>query len=461
MHKTLPFTAKVPVTGSYDAIVAGGGPAGCAAALSAARMGLSVQLLESEGCLGGTAVSGLVSHWLGGRTEDCSRWVVGGIFRELSEEGASRGFAEIPRPEPGGGYNPRGWNTGRGGVLTAGIPIDPNGMSLLYEEKMEQAGVHLLLKTTCIDIFQRDNGISHGVFHNKSGLQAAEGKVFIDATGDADLAFLSGCDTRLGREEDRLMTPVTLQFHSNRIDGRALKEYIDKNDAPRFLEEIEKWQDDGIWPFAWNRFITVRLLDDDTFLVNSPRITGIDGTDGESVTRGITMGRKEIYQLLDIMRNHIPGCGKARIKAVASSLGVRETRRIRGAFELSVDDLVSGAGFPDTVGFSAYCWDLPDPEKPSHQPMSGKTRKKAITPIPYRIMLPEPVTNLICPGRAVSVERDVLGPIRVMAPAMAMGEAAGNAAYRAVREGVAFKDVPIRELRGDLAESGAVVDFEE
>ena len=461
LRKTLPYTAKIPVTGSYDAVIAGGGPAGCAAALAAARRGLSVLLLESEGCLGGMAASGLVSHWLGGRTEDGQRWVAGGICRELAEEGTARGFAEIPLPKPGKGYDPRGWNPDTGGVLTAGIPVDPNGMALLYEEKMRDAVVSFLLKTTVLDVFQRDSEITHAVFHNKSGLQAAEGKVFIDATGDADLAQLSGCETVLGREEDRLSAPVTLQVHMERIDGKALKKYIDKNDAPRFLDEIEVWQKEGIWPFSWNRFITVQLLDDDTYLVNSPRITGIDGTDGQSVTQGFMAGRKEIYQLLEIMRKHIPGCSDARIKSVASRLGVRESRRIRGDFILTVDDLITGAEFPDTIGFSAYCWDLPDPKNPSLQPMDGRSRKKKITPIPYRVMIPKPADNLICPGRAVSVERDVLGPVRVMAPAMAMGEAAGAAAYHAVRNNLAFSALDIQKLRSDISNAGGVVDFRE
>ena len=129
-------------------------------------------------------------------------------------------------------------------------------------------------------------------------------------------------------------------------------------------------------------------------------------------------------------------------------MGIRETRRIIGEYVLTVDDLVSGKIFPDSIGFTMYGWDLPEPRKPSCQPLHEQEIKKPpVTPIPYRIMVPKPITNLICPGRAVSVERHVLGPLRVMAPVVAMGEAAGTAARQVIREGVSFRDVDTDVLR--------------
>ena len=175
-------------------------------------------------------------------------------------------------------------------------------------------------------------------------------------------------------------------------------------------------------------------------MINTPRICGIDGTDGRSLSEGMQRGRAEALQLLAVMRKHFPGFAGARLKAVAPLLGVRETRRIVGDYVLTVDDLVSGRPFPDVIGFTSYGWDLPDPKKPSYQPMhEERIRKSPLTPIPYRIMVPRPIVNLICPGRAVSVERDVLGPLRVMAPCMAMGEAAGAAARQVVQEGLPFR----------------------
>ena len=138
------------------------------------------------------------------------------------------------------------------------------------------------------------------------------------------------------------MTPVTLQVHMDHIDKEALAAYIRANKAPRLLDEIQQWTAAGDWPFDWNRFISVMLTEPDTFMINSSRVVGVDGTDGRSITDGIVRGRREKYQLLDIMRRRIPGCSEARIKAMASRLGVRETRRIIGAYVLSVDDVTAG-----------------------------------------------------------------------------------------------------------------------
>jgi hypothetical protein len=138
---------------------------------------------------------------------------------------------------------------------------------------------------------------------------------------------------------------------------------------------------------------------------------------------------------------------------------VRETRRIVGDFVYTVADVLAGRDFEDTIAFSGYSWDLPDPKRPSHQPMhERKVRlKRPYTPVPYRCLVPRPIENLICPGRAISVERDVLGPLRVMAPCFAMGEAAGLAAAQVIHDGVAFKDVEVKRLRQSLAGNGAIV----
>ncbi|MEK6794944.1 MAG: FAD-dependent oxidoreductase, partial [Spirochaetota bacterium] len=153
-------------------------------------------------------------------------------------------------------------------------------------------------------------------------------------------------------------------------------------------------------------------------------------------------------------RKYFPGMAHAEIKAVAADLGVRETRRINGEYRLTVDDLVTGKDFPDTIGFSAYGWDLHP--RPGETAVNGYTTPKPeLTAIPYRIMIPKGASNVICPGRAVSVERHVLGPLRVMAPVMAMGEAAGIAAAQI--NDAAFRDVSIASVRDTLKHHGAII----
>ena len=451
----LSLKQDLPIYKPYDVVVCGAGPSGTAAALAARRAGLKVLVVEGQGQLGGMGTSGLVSHWLGGRPSDCSRWVVGGIFRTFAEEAARRGFALIPKPEKGRKFQPHGWYGG----LVHGIPFDPHVMAGFLDEQMIAAGVDVLLLTQVVDAVVESGRISHVVIFNKSGLAAVPATAVVDATGDADVAARCRCEVQSGRESDGLMTPATLQFHVDNVDQDALSEYIHENNAPRFREKIRQLREKGEWPFPYEIFISVQLQEKGTMMINTSRLVGIDGTDGRSITEGMIRGRAETQELLAIMQKHFPGFQNARLKAVAPLLGVRETRRIKGPFTLTVDHLVEGDDFDDTVGLSSYGWDLPDPKRPSHQPLSGKVRRKrSITPIPYRIMVPQPVENLICPGRAVSVERDVLGPLRVSAPCFAMGEAAGSAASQVVQDKRAFGEIDVSVLRGELAERGVVLD---
>jgi len=450
---TLSFQREVPLAKPCDVVVCGGGPAGFAAALAARRAGLSVLLVDAQGQLGGMGTSGLVSHWLGGRTSDCRRWVVGGIFRSLAEEASRRGIALLPMPAKSK-YQPHGWFKGQ---LEAGVPFDPFGMAALLDEKAAEAGVEVLLLTQAVDVTVADGRITHVVLSNKSGLAAVPAAAVVDATGDADIAARSGCEVVKGREGDSLMTPATLMFHVDGVDQDALAAYIEKHDAPRFRKEIEALRKAGEWPFPYDIFISVQLAEKGTMMINTSRLVGVDGTDGASVSHGMIRGRAETQRLLAILRKHSPGFADARVKAVAPTLGVRESRRIKGQFVLSVADVTQGKPFEDTIGFSAYGWDLPDPKRPSENPGHGKL--PPVTPIPYRVMVPQPVRNLICPGRAISVERPVLGPLRVAAPCMAMGEAAGAAAEQVVRRGIPFADLDVASLRKALRDHGAVTDW--
>jgi hypothetical protein len=174
-------------------------------------------------------------------------------------------------------------------------------------------------------------------------------------------------------------------------------------------------------------------------------------------------GRREVTGLFALMRKYFPGFADARIKSVAPVLGIRETRRIVGDYIYSVDDLLAARDFEDTIGFSGYWWDLPDPKKPSYQPMHENKvgMKRLYTPIPYRVMVPRPIRNIICPGRAISVERDVLGPLREQAPCYAMGHAAGLAAAEVAQNGCAFREVDTARLRQTLRDQEALVDWVE
>ena len=443
-----------------DVVVCGAGPAGCAAAIAAKRSGLSVLLVEAQSRLGGTATSGGVSHWLGGRN-DSGEWVVGGVFRELSLRAEKECAAILPKMPEGKTYQPYAWLP----WFIHGVVLDSDRVALMLDSVMEEEGVDVLFETRAVGVEKDGDRITHVVTHSKDGFRLIPAKVVIDATGDADVAAFAGCPVLVGRDGDHLTTPASLTFHLSHVDGKALWDEIERTREPKFRPLIEELKKKGEWPFSYDIFISVKGLAEDEVMINTMRLTEIDGTSAESRTKGYMRGRREAYQLLDILRKHFPGFKNAQMKSIAPMLGVRETRRLDGAFKLMVEDLRKGTEFADTIGYSMYGWDLPDPKRPSVQPLVdeagggfvNKAKKQLVTPIPYRVMVPRGCRNLLCPGRAISVERDVLGPLRVMAPCMAMGEACGVAA-RQISDGVANDAIDVEVLKAELRKRGCIVD---
>ena len=408
----------------FDTCVCGGGVSGIAAAIASAESGKRTLLIEQSGELGGTATAGGVSHWLGGRTPDCSSFINDGIFRRLTEQAVREGIALLPSQNKEG-YSPFGWNGNP--YLDAGIPFDHFRMLEMLDRAVLSSGAQILFLTRCISCEKKNGRVRAVICHNKSGTFPIRAELFIDATGDADIADMAGVPFECG-DENGEFAPASLEFHVDHVDGIALKRYIDAHHSPRFLQEIKALAEKGIWKFPFDRLITVQMMEPDHFLVNTPRLTGINGLDGCSVSNLMISGRKMIFELFSIMQRYFPGFENARIRDIASMPGIRETRRIKGKYTLTVADVIEGKIFPDTIGFCCYGWDLPDPRRPSFQPMDEQHSPihGNRIPIPFRIMEPVNVCNLLVPGRAVSVERPVLGPLRVMASCMAMGEACGR-----------------------------------
>ena len=429
----------------YQVIVCGGGPAGCAAAISAGRGGCRTLLVEETGMLGGVGGPGGVSHWLGGRSRDCSTFVVGGIFESLVREAAAEGIAILPEVEE---FSPFGWGSGPH-HLTAGVPFDHWRMAEFLDRKVLEAGVDICFFTRFIGAECHDGRITGITLHNKSGLTHWQPRLVIDATGDADVAAAAGCDCSFGTPEG-LTAPASLEFRVSGVDTGAMRNYIREHQAGRFLVEIGKLRSAGQWPFPYDRFISVRMVDRDMLLVNTVRLVGVNGTDGKSLSDAMIRGRREIMALFEIMKKYFPGFKNSRIADIATIPGIRESRRISSGDTLTVEDILRHRQLEDIIGYCCYGWDLPDPERPSLQHFHGRVAAPEYFPLPFHIMKPHSVTNLLCPGRAVDAEREVLGAIRVMASCMAMGEAAGTAATLTED----FTQLPIEKLKQRLTAAG-------
>ena len=330
---------------------------------------------------------------------------------------------------------------------------------------MRGEGVGFRYETDVVGVRRDGDRIGQVVLHDKGGFSSVPVKAVVDATGDADVADLAGCPVLVGRDGDHLTAPASLTFHLSHVDHAALSAAIERDREPKFRPLIADLRRRGEWPFPYDIFISAKGLAEDEAMINTSRLTEVDALDEGSRTAAYERGRREAFALLDVFRRHFPGFAAAQMKSVAPMLGVRESRRIVSAVTLTVDDVRAGRAFGDTVGFSMYGWDLPDPKRPSVQPLVDETGGKFVnrvakslaTPIRFGTMVPQGVCNLLCPGRAVGVERDVLGPLRVMASCMAMGEACGNAAVQ-IAGGVANDSVDTSALREELRARGCLVD---
>ena len=440
--------------GSYDLVVCGGGFSGFAAAYAAAREGVRVLLIEREGALGGVGTSGLVNHILGVRSfeDDVLKQCVGGVFAEIERRLLATGDAvDVRKVDPN--LNPHGWKK----ALATGLIFGNERMQLLLEQMLGEVGADLLYYTDIVDVVKDGAHLAGVVVHNKSGLSLIKGSCFVDATGDGDIAAMAGCDFEKGDEEGGLAA-ASLEMHVEGVDFDTLFAYMRDTGDVRFKELIGALKQKGEWPFPYEIFISVKLTGKDAYMINTIRQVGVDGTDAVSLTRAAVEGRAENYRLLEVMRAHFPGFANAVVRKIAPTVGIRETRRLKTAYRLAVQDIIDAVEFEDGIAVSGYGWDMPNPKRPSDQPYHGVARRSRFTQIPYRCLLPIGVPNLIAVGRCIGVEREALGVVRVMGPCLAMGECAGIAAKLSLTMENDFTAVDVTALRERIVAHGGVVD---
>lgn len=441
----------------YDFVVCGGGMAGFSAAVAAARKGLSVALIEKSGVLGGTAILSGINQLLGGRKLDEKGKhvrVVGGIFDELTDALIREDSAIEPNSvDPN--FNPFGWYP----RMASGISCNETALKIKMDEMCKEAGIRVYFETVITQADFSDDRLHAVIVFNKDGFVRIEGTSFADCTGDADVIHLCVLPYLKGREEDGLMTPCSMEMHLENVCAKELVEYQNKHNSPKLVEIIDRLKQDGKWPFPVSIFVTVRLVEEDVFLINTIRQTGVDGTNEKSVSRALADGRKQCLELFKIIKENFPGFQNARIRKITDSLGVRETRRIVGRYTVSVEDALNGKRYDDTIAATTYNFDLPDPIRPSFDPMMGDARKPhaerkfVVIHLPYRSLLPQGADNLIVAGRCISVDRAVLGAARIIGPAMMTGQAAGTAAAMANGN---FQKVDVTKLKETLWNDGVL-----
>lgn len=413
-------------------IVVGGGFAGVAAAIEAAGKGLQVLLVEKYNCLGGAAMNCLVMPFMPYWTIDPNTGkqtvLTGNIFAQIITELEKLG----------------------GTLQSKDSTFDEELLKLVLNRLCIECGVELLFNTTVVGV-QVENGALVSIkAWGKSRMLELTADYFVDATGDAELSVLAGCDYHVGRKEDGLCQPMTLCFRVAGIDMAKFREnrkYI----TPRYREFQEK----GLIKNPREDVLLFKTMHDGILHFNTTRIVKLDPTDPVAVTKAEIEAREQVFELHNFLKNNIPGFEESYVLSTAMQIGIRESRMIKGEYTLTQEDLKSLARFEDAIAVANYDIDIHNPEG------SGTSHyyfgKGEWYEIPYRCLLPVGTTNLLVAGRCISSTHEAQASYRIMPFCSELGQAAGAAVSVAKKSGKALRDIDIKQLQQILRSEAFVI----
>jgi len=448
---TMMFQADIHSLRQTDVLVIGGGTAGIAAAICAARRGCKTILVEREYSLGGTAVSGLVGPFMTCSDPHGKRKLIRGFFEELVERMIALDGAVDPMSIPNCDSH-SSWHAKGHRNLT---PFSSEVLKFAAEDLCLHYHVELLYGAQLVGIERNatKHHIAKAVFAAKEGLIAVAPNMVIDCTGDGDAAFLAGCPMEKGDPQNGEMQAAGLFFLLDGLDENILQRRCNEQgwEAMRFEREIAEAAAQGEYPIPRRRLGLYKSCDG-FWRANVTRLPNVDGTTSDGLTKAAVEGRQQIAAIIRFLRKYVPGAEHARLVQSAATPGIRETRRIKGNFVMTEQDLLNGTMFDDAILLCANSRDV-------HTGMIGRYQpQERIYSLPYRLLLPAGVDNLLAAGRNVSCDRAVLSAIRVMPPCFGMGQAAGNAAALALQSNRKPAQIDIHELQTRLRAENVVLE---
>ena len=442
---------SLPVRLEVDVLVVGGGPSGIIAAQAAAEDGLNVTLIDSRSFVGGNMTIGLpILGFLGQKGNQ----IIKGIPQKFIDRLKEKNAASEHRPCP---------------LHMSLTLVEPEAVKTVGLQMLAESGVNVLLYVFFAGVIMEGNHLKGVIIESKSGREVILAKTIIDCTGDADVAYRSGVTCEQGNEQGGVQPP-TLMFCLGGVDTEKLRlsiseeprtyltdfipnEYFGQNNqfiVVGLRSLIQKAQNDGL-SLPTERTIVITGLREGEVWVNMTRVNGVDGTDPASLSFGEMEGRRQINDIQKYLIEYVPGFENAYFTKMAPFIGIRETRRIVGKYVMTARDVLGCARFDDAIAVASYPLDL-------HHPQGGGCTLEwcgDCYDIPYRSLIPEKIENLIVAGRCISTTHEAMSAIRVMAPCMAMGEAAGRAAKMAVRKNILPSQVNVAALQAELLEKGA------
>lgn len=431
MNQFISEELKTPVAGVYDVIVVGGGPAGVGAALAAARNGASTLIIERFSCLGGMWTSGLVNPLFDFANK-------GGIVQEIVDL-----------------INEAGMNDCSDYTY---YTFDMEYMKLILDRLMKQAGVDILFHSFFASPIMDGDLIRGIVIENKGGRQAYLAQRVIDCTGDGDVAARAGAPYKYGRDSDHATQPMTLMFKISNMD--YIQRYADNplgNDLYWLMKRAVEKEGLTDYEFNFKNPCLLKLPGQRTGVLQMTHMRGFDATDPRSLTDAEIEGRERVHEAITFFKKYLQPFEHVQLDQTAAMIGVRESRRIMGEYEITLEDMLAGAKFAD--GFATCCFNV-DIHQPDGVSQEDSKRLYPIKPyqLPYRALVPLKVDNLLVAGRCISGTYEAHASYRVTGDCVAMGQAAGTAAALSIHENLLPRQLDGAKVVGRMVEQGARVE---
>lgn len=416
----------------YDLIVVGGGLSGVSASVAASRAGMSVLLIEKSGALGGAMSNSLVypfmRYWTTDTETNEKKYLSGGIFKEMLNKQKEMC------------------------LNTNDMNFSPEHFKFILDELTSKAGVDVLFHTTLYDVVKDDRKIkSIKVIAGSEKLELSA-DFFIDTTGDGNLFYIAGCDYQLGRESDNLCQPMTTCF---RMSGVDLKLYHaeSRNIHKLYCEK----QQSGEITNPREDILTFDGIGEGILHFNTTRIVKLNPTDPFDVSKAEKAAREQIFEIANFLKEASPAFKNSTVISVASDIGVRESRKLRGEHILTEEELKNCTKFEDGIALGNYDIDI-------HNPAGSGTSHYYFKPgeyysIPYRSLLPKELDNLLVAGRCISATHEAQASVRIMPICACMGEAAGLAIAVAKQTNTNTHTLDTGIVREKLKSNGAILEI--